>query len=378
MKKALILASVASMIDQFNMSNIKLLLDAGYEVHVAANFQHGNTTSLSRLVEFKGLLTSMNVNYFDIQFMRNAFSLKNINAYKQVKQLLHQNRYDIIHLHSPIGGVVGRLAARKFRQSGTKVIYTAHGFHFYKGAPILNWIIYYPIEWWLSKFTDLILTINSQDYDRAIKFKSCPVQRIPGIGIDTQSLIEENNLSDYIRRELNIPIDSIILLSVGELNKNKNHSTIIKAISNLNKDIYYVICGEGILKESLKSLAHDYGVEDRVIFSGYRTDIPAFLHSADIFIFPSFREGLSVSLMEAMAAGMPCIVSRIRGNTDLIIEGCGGYLCSPADHEGFSKAILQMITSREMKKMGEYNIKHIANFDVHIVMDKMKKVYEID
>ena len=201
MKKALILASVASMIEQFNMGNIKVLQELKYEVHVATNFIDSGTITRERAEELKNKLKDLNVKYYQIDFDRNVLSTKNIQAYKQVKQLIKENKYNIIHIHSPIGGVCGRLVAKKERKNGTKVIYTAHGFHFFKGAPAKNWLIYYPVEKWLSKYTDCLITINEEDYNLAKKkFKAKNVEYVPGIGVDENKFNFEMSREERSRR----------------------------------------------------------------------------------------------------------------------------------------------------------------------------------
>ncbi len=186
MKKVLIVASVASMIDQFNMQNINILKQQGYEVHVAANFEKGSTISEERLLEFKKELKNLNVLYFQVDFSRRIGNIgQNIKAYKQIKEIIKQNKYKFIHCHSPIGGVCGRIAAKT---TGTKVMYTAHGFHFYKGAPMKNWVLYYPIERVLSYLTDVLITINNEDYELSKnKMKSKSLYYIPGVGVDVSN-----------------------------------------------------------------------------------------------------------------------------------------------------------------------------------------------
>jgi len=181
-KRVLIVASVASMIEQFNMPNIKILQNMGFEVHVAANFKFGNTISAERISEFKKELAESNVVYYDLEFSRSVLNLwSNYRAYRKLKKLIFDNKYKLVHCHSPIGGVLTRLVVKKIRERGTKVIYTAHGFHFFKGAPLINWLLYYPNEKWLSKYTDCLITINDEDYELAVNnFKARSVKKVPG------------------------------------------------------------------------------------------------------------------------------------------------------------------------------------------------------
>lgn len=377
MKKVLMLASVASMIDQFNMQNIAILQEQGYEVHVAANFEQGSTSSNERVEQFKKELKEKNISYFQIDFSRNVSNIpQNIKAYKQIKKLLKDNKYEFIHCHSPIGGVCGRLAAKV---TNTKVIYTAHGFHFYKGAPKLNWIIYYPIEKALSYITDVLITINKEDYELAKKkMKAKKIEYVPGVGVDTQKF--SNIVIDKVekRKELALSQNNIVLLSVGELNKNKNHEVIIRALAKLNSpNIHYIIAGRGNLESYLNELSKELNVEKQVHLLGYRKDISQLYNISDIFCFPSYREGLSLALMEVMASGLAVVCSDIRGNCDLIKDQKGGYRCNPSDIDEFVRYIDELVKDNEKRKnMAIYNKEVINEFSIDVVKDNMKTIYE--
>ena len=379
MKKALVVTTVASTLDQFCMNDI-YILQRSYDVFVAANFKSGNNTSNERVKEFKYELQRKSIKFYDINFNRSPLSKDNLFAYKEIKKIIENNSFDIIHCHTPVAAMLVRLAARKARKDGTKVIYTAHGFHFYQGAPIKNWIIYYPIEYLLSMFTDILITINKEDFIRANKsFKAKSINYIPGVGLDIEKFSAENVDKRLKRRELKLPEEALVFLSIGELNKNKNHETVIKAIAELmNKDLYYVICGQGSLESYLKELVADLGLEQQVKLLGFRQDIAEICKVSDVFVFPSFREGLSVALMEAMAFKLPIICSKIRGNTDLIDEGDGGFIISnPADYQRFSVAIDKMINiSKEQRgAMGRYNQRKVAEFSIEVVNTRLRKIY---
>lgn len=313
---------------------------------------------------------------YQIDTSRSPLNKGNITAYKQLKKLVENGEYDIVHCHTPVAAMITRLACRKVRKKGTKVIYTAHGFHFYKGAPKLNWLIYYPIEKICSYFTDVLITINKEDFALAQKkMKAKKVEYVPGVGIEVEKFANPGVTKEQKREELGIPQDAKLLISVGELNKNKNHETVIKAIKDL--DVYYIIAGRGDLQDYLQNLIDELNLTDRVKLLGYRTDVVELYAAADIFVFPSFREGLPVSMMEAMAAGLPCIASKIRGNVDLIVEGEGGYLCSPTNSVEFAKAIDDFSAdSEKWQNMSEYNLEHIKEFDVSVVEQEIEKIYK--
>ena len=342
MKRMLMLASVASMIDQFNMPNIELLQEMGYEVHVACNFEKGSTCTDEKVLELKKKLKKLHVRFFQIDFERNVMKLnQDLKAYKQVLKLARKYQYTFIHCHSPIGGVVGRLVGHK---TNTKVIYTAHGFHFYKGAPVQNWLLYYPIEKFLSRYTDILITINKEDYQRAKKkFDAKKVEYVPGVGINIKKFQDIKIDRERKRRELGIKTEDTVLISVGELNKNKNHEVIIKALAKLQRpDIQYLLVGKGSLKEYLAEMAKNLGVGEQVHFLGFRNDVAELYKTADIFVFPSKREGLPVALMEAMTCGIASIASGVRGNTDLIKNEFNGILTSPNRSEDYEKAIIRL------------------------------------
>jgi glycosyltransferase involved in cell wall biosynthesis len=376
MKKVLFVASVASMIDQFNMDNIHLLQSKGCDVHVAANFSFGSTTSKSRVDAFIKELELLNVKIINILFPRRVGSVGlNYKVYKELKSIV--NNYDIIHVHSPIGGFITRLALiGNKKNKHLKLIYTAHGFHFFKGSSIVSWMLFYPIEFVLSFFTDVLITINREDYNRSQKLFACETVYIPGVGVDL-SKYEKTTVNVFEKRkQLGVPSDSFIVLSVGELCDRKNHKVIIQAISKLsNKDIYYLICGEGNDHEKLKALARKNNVEDNVFFLGFRLDVNEIIKSADCFALPSKREGLGIAAIEAMAAGLPIITSNINGISDYSISGKTGYSFAPNNVGRFAWAINKLYKNRELKEhYGVFNKEIVKKFDicnVHKIMDAL-------
>lgn len=378
--KALIVASVASMIDQFNMPNIQLLLDNGYKVDVVCNCKVGNTVSLERVEQLKTTLAEKGVRVIHAPIPRKISDIAGIrDSIKLLKKIMDDNDYRFMHCHSPIGSVVARQAAKGARKKGTKVIYTAHGFHFFQGAPKKNWMIFYPIEKYYSRYTDILITINTEDFAFAKKkMHAGRVEYIPGVGIDTSSFYLTEFDKGLKKKEIGINPNDIMILSVGELNKNKNQEVIIKAIAKLNKnsdrEIHYFIAGKGDNDKYLEDLANELKVNLHLL--GYRTDIKELLNASDIYAFPSRREGLSVALMEAMAAGLPCVVSNIRGNVDLIDQGKGGFLCYSEDDVAFSDSLQKLIEDNSiMNDMSNWNLEKIKRFSVEKVMDITKKIY---
>ena len=380
MKKALQLASVASMIDQFNMPNIELLQELGYHVDVVADYTNPGNISNERSDELQKRLKEMGAKPIDIPIPRSMNPFAIYKAYKLVKALVKTEHYDLIHCHSPIGGAIARWAAKSERKTGTKVIYTAHGFHFYDGAPFKNWIIFYPVEKFLSRYTDVLITINKEDYNRAKKkFRAKKTMYFPGIGVNVEKFAAHYH-GDEIRKELGIDDSDLVFLSVGELNNNKNHENVIKALGLLKreallpKNLYYVIVGKGDRREELEKRIIDDELEGKVKLVGFRQDIADFYAAADVFVFPSFREGLSVSLMEAMASGLPVICSRIRGNTDLIDEQ-GGIYFEPDDVQSIAAAIQSMIET-DRGKFSIFNVNKIKQFDLKNIKTLLSELYK--
>lgn len=368
--------SVASMISQFNIPNIKLLIEQGYEVTVATNFENPGNIPIKESTSLIENLTKMGVECIDIPFSRSPINKMNLKCYKLLLNLIKNNNYNLIHCQSPVGGVITRLAAKK---AIGKVIYTAHGFHFFKGAPLKNWIIFYPIEKFLSRYTDVLITINNEDYSIAKKnFYAKNVVKINGIGLDIDKFENIKIDENLKRKSIDISIDSFIILSVGEINSNKNHKVIIKAIERLkNSEIHYVICGEGQDKEELILLSKKLKIENQIHFLGYRSDIVEICYVADIFAFPSHREGLGMAALEAMATGLPIISSNVHGINDYSINGLTGFSHNPDDVDGFSKSIKILYENTELrKKMSLYNKDYVKKYSVNSTMKQMKKIYK--
>jgi glycosyltransferase involved in cell wall biosynthesis len=263
--------------------------------------------------------------------------------------------------------------------NNVRVFYTAHGFHFFKGASLINWIVYYPIEKWLAKYTDTLITINKEDYKIAQnKLKPNKVEYIQGIGIDIKRYSNLNINKSLKRKEIGVPVDSLLILSIGELNKNKNHEIVIRALAEINdKKIHYVICGKGHLKEHLNNLSLSLGLEKNVHILGYREDIAEICNIADIFIFPSFREGLPVALMEAMATGLPVICSKIRGNVDLIENNVNGFTFETDDIATLVSSIFYYEKNKNIVDKFSENSKSVINdFSLSNVINQLRNIYK--
>jgi glycosyltransferase involved in cell wall biosynthesis len=380
MKTALMMASVSGMIDSFNRDNIKILQNLDYQVEIACNFSLGLPETIARGQRFRNEMEEQGIKCHELPVPRAITKISDIyKAYSLMKKLCQEKNYDLVHCHSPIGGVVARLACRKARKRGTKVVYTAHGFHFYKGAPLKNWLLFYPVERFVSRFTDLLITINQEDYNRAQGFHAKKVVYLPGIGVDTKKFMNVSSLRSQKRQELGIDDQVTVILSVGELIHRKNFETAVKALSLIKDEPFvYLVCGEGPLAEMLKTMTIELGMRDKVSFLGFRRDIPQMCGAADLFFFPSYQEGLPVAVMEAMSSALPVVASSIRGNTDLIADNEGGYLFKAEDQDGYAKALKTLIKDQALRKsMGMHNRDVMKQFEKSAVNEKMKNYYSL-
>lgn len=372
MKKILFISNIAdSKIGSFSMASIIASNKSGMEFHIAANFS-AESIEQRKIDEEK-----YNIKIHHIDFIRNPMDFRNFIAYRQLIELIKKEKFDMIHCNTPIGGVCGRIAGKNCNVK--KVIYQAHGFHFYKGAPKKNWFLYYPIEKWLAKYTDVLITITKEDYELAqTRFKlrnDGTIYYVPGVGVDNTIYNVNESIRLRKRKELGIPLGAYVLVSVGELNKNKNNQVVISAIAQMkNHSIHYVLCGNGELKEYLQNLADAKGIRDNVHILGYREDVKDILKMSDCLIMPSYREGLSRAIMEAMASGLPVACSRIRGNVDLIDESLGGTLFDCDNIDDVTKAIYRMM-SFDHKKMGNYNLEKVKEYSLDSISQKIYNIY---
>ena len=369
-RKVLLVATVVKIhVNVFHIPCLKMFQEQGWETWVCSRNDYDNP---------KECVIPYCDHYVDIPFERNPLKPGNVKAYKMLREIIEKEHFDLIYCHTPVGAMLARLAGISARKKGTKVIYMAHGFHFYNGAPLLNWMIYYPAEKFLSRFTDGLITINQEDYRRAQKFHAGKTILIPGVGIDLDKFRKKEPTRQEIRNKLGIPESKIILMSVGELTKRKNHMVMIEALARLKEyDILYVICGDGPLKAQLRAKAEELGVRDRLKLLGFRKDIAELHKAADIFVFPSLQEGLPVAVMEAMASGLPIVASKIRGNEDLISNNQGGYLINPKDSEQIAKAIEKMIQNPEKReKMEKRNLEIITKYGQETVLQKMDEFFD--
>lgn len=378
-KKVLIVASVVSFIEWFNKENIEYLIkERNCDLHIACNFDYMEDTDVSRTKEYIIKLQKDGVKLHNIAFARSPFSLENVNAYRKLKKLIEGNAFDLVHCHTPTVSILTRLASRHVRKRGSIVMYTCHGFHFHRASSKLNWIIYYPVERLMSYYTDYLITINNEDFCRAKKFACKNVRYIPGVGVDLKKIRDCNIDKNQYKKSLGLPDNAIMILSLGELIKRKNHEIIIRALTKVsNKNVYYVIAGKGPLKDYLKQIALENGLNDRVVFLGFRTDVAELCNTADISAFPSRIEGLGIAGIEAMAAGVPLISSNVHGILDYVKDGMTGYTCAPDDVDKFAIAIETLVSDKSLRdSMAKNCIEAVKPFDLECALSAMWNIYD--
>ena len=370
----LFIQNVGKRVNSFSYVPIIVSKLLGYNFHIVSKW-----TGYSSEDDIKQDEKTYGIKIHTADIIRAPYNPKNLRAFKQICRIIQEEKIDVIHCNTPIGGVIGRLAGKKCKVK--KVIYQAHGFHFYKGAPLINWLIYYPIERILAHFTDAVITINNEDFERAKKFhlrNKGTVYYVPGVGINTNDYESCNFDRESKRQSLSFKSDDILVVSAGDLIKRKNYKTAIEAIARTKNDrIHYLICGSGPLRNELERYAAKIGIAKQIHFLGYRTDMKEILWASDIYLFTTYQEGLPRSLSEAMACGLPCVASKIRGNEDLINTDSVGYLYSPNDAHHFSNAISELAKDTGLRiRMGYLSKQRILSFNTETVENCIRDVYK--
>lgn len=372
MKKVLYVATVASHIAQFHKPYMKLFQEKGYEVHVAAR---------DNLAEKNGLQLEYVDNFIEMPFQRSPKSLDNIKAYKQLKALLKKEYYDAIVCNTPMGGILTRMAAKKSRKKGTKVVYIAHGFHFYKGAPKKNWWIYYPIEKHFAKKCDLLITINQEDYELAHKKFNTKVSYVHGLGVDeNRYALNAPDIREEKRRGLGLNDEHFVVLVVGELLPNKNQIQAIRAVEETlktHKNIRLWIAGNGKNRDVLEAYVNERSLQEYVKFLGYCTNLQEYQWAADVGVSCSIREGLGLNVIEAMVAGNTFIATRNRGHNQLIVDGENGFLVEVGDVDTLAKRLKELMDDKELKMRLQENAKEkIKPYTLSYTLKEMEEIYE--
>ncbi|AXI10785.1 glycosyltransferase [Oceanobacillus sp. 143] len=367
--KILFCATVDYHFKAFHLPYMKWFKEQGWEVDVAAS---GNMD----------LPFTDNKYHIDIQ--RSPFHRSNIQAYKQLKKIIDQNNYSIIHCHTPLGSVLARLAARDARRKRTKVIYTAHGFHFCKGAPLFNWLIYYPIEKYLSRYTDTLITINEEDYQLSTKhrFKAGSIEHVHGVGVDTEKYKPVNETKKAeIKKSFGYQADDFLLFYAAEFNKNKNQQLLLQVMALIKNEMpsaKLLLAGEGSLMESCRLLAKELGISHMVDFLGFRKDIDQILPMCDVAVGSSYREGLPVNIMEAMACGLPVVAVDNRGHRELISNNSNGWIIPNLDVVEFAYRVMNLSKRNDIVKRIGINGRNtvIEKYSVDKILQENKRIYQ--
>lgn len=363
-KKVLFTSHVANFA-KFNQPFMRWLKQRCYEIHYASLGEE----------EIEGV-----DKHFTIPFERSPFKLNNLRALKQLKRIIDNGNYDLIHTHTPMGSVITRLAARDARKSGTRVVYTAHGFHFFDGAPLLNWALYYPIERIMARFTDTLITINREDFERANNQFKTNVEYVPGVGVDPDRFTNMTaaRKAKY-RQVLGIKPSDFVMIYAAELSKRKRQQWLIRTLKDMmqaNSSYHLLLAGSDSLDGACQKLVQKYKLENNIHFLGYRTDIPNLMMISDIAVSASSQEGLPVNIMEAMYVGLPIVATDCRGNRDLVIDGSNGYLVDQKDSSTFARRVHGLAAHGEHRAAkARASQQLIAPYLMSVVMPQMVAIY---
>jgi len=368
--KILYITTISSTIG-FLIPHIKFFIEQGHKIDIACNV----------VDEIDKELIKLGCEVHNIEFQRSPIKKENYLAYKHIRDLVAKGGYDAIHTHTPVASFIARIACRKIQN--LKIIYTAHGFHFLKGAPLKSWLMYYPIENIGARFTDVIITMNEEDYINAKNMKLRPngqVYKIHGVGIDLNKFNpcdEKTKLET--RAKYGFTKEDFILFYPAELNHNKHQDLIIDAV-NLVKEaipnIKVLLAGKGPLEDFYKEQVEKLKLEDKVVFLGYRKDVPELLKMVDVSLSASRREGLPVNIMEAMAMGIPLVVTDTRGNVDLIANQRNGYIVKINDVGSFARYIEEIYRSPHLKeKFKMHNLEDAKKYDIENVKKELESIY---
>ncbi len=370
--KILYTATVLSHICQFHLPHMKMLQEMGWEVHAAA---HDNLSAKN------GLQLKNCDKFTEIPFDRSPKSPSNFKAYKRLKKLLSEEHYDVILCNTPMGGVVTRLAAKKTRKRGTKVIYMAHGFHFFKGSSKKSWLVFYPIEKHMAGLCDMLITINEEDYRLAKErfSKRTRVEHIHGVGVNEERYHPATEAEQLEMRAVEgLSKDDFVILCTGELNENKNQKTLISAAAILKEklpNLKVLLAGNGPKEQELREQIESLGLAETVRLLGYRTDLEHVVPAVDLVVSCSFREGMPLNIIEAMLCKKPVVASHNRGHDELVEDGRTGFLLEPEDVNGFADAILRLANEPVTRQeFGERAFNHAVPYSVGEVKAELNRL----
>ena len=367
MRKLLLVANVAKEhVLKFHVPTIERLSEDGWLVDVAC----GGSESVPFCRK-----------QFELPIDRSPFNSHFVKAIKLLRSIIDEGRYDIIYCHTSVGGLVARVASRPFRKKGIRVIKFAHGTYFYNGAPLYNYILYYPLYKYLSTITDDIITITHEDFVFSKRHYRFPrIHYVHGIGIETSRFLvpDRNEVRNKYREDLNIPQSSIVLVYVAELIKNKNQLLLLQVLERVllhHPDTYLMLIGPEHDDGKLKHTAKQLGIDEHVRFMGWRDDIPNLLAVSDICTASSIREGLGLNLVEAMAAGLPIIATNNSGHAEILHNDPGVGFLVPFDSAKFAERVVELINNIQLRtQMGEIGRTVCAKYDSKAILPQILRI----
>lgn len=369
--KILYVSTLSNTINAFMIPHIEMLVKKGHQVDIACNIDNNISQTLIK----------SGCKVFNIEFQRLPLSKKNYTAFKELKKLINRENYDIVHTHTPVSSVIARLVCKKY--PNIKLFYTAHGFHFFKGAPLKNWLLFYPLEKWLSRFTDCLITINDEDYNVALnkKFKAKEIKKVHGVGVDFSKFYPVNDQEKMeLRRKYKFKENDFILIYPAELNINKNQLLLINTINlikNKIPNLKLILAGSGKLLDFYKKRVTELDLNNHIIFTGYRKDIDKLIQLSDISVASSIREGLGINLVEGMACGLPVVATKNRGHKELIKHKQNGYLVDLENPKEFANCIYNLYLDKSKRKeMGDCNLKIVEKYSMENVCKELKSIYK--
>lgn len=373
MRRALLLAPMGSVHRRFNKANIDALMSLGYTVELCANFENGDGPEIHNQ-SFVNECVIKGIKTHSIPFARHSLA-GSLKCLSQLKRLLNQEQYDLVHTHTETGGLLLKLAHSAKGRS--KFVYTPHGMSFWKGSSLKSQMVYKPLERWICSGMDITLGMNREEMDFLQSWNKSSGIYVHGIGLNVSRMQTPGRTPEDVRKEFELTQKELLIVSIGELDDNKNHIIVIRALAKLDRtDWKYVVCGVGPNKDKLLKTAEELGVVNQIVLAGYRSDIPDILNATDIFVLPSFHEGMPVSALEAMACGLPVVCSEIRGDVDIVKDGDNGYLFRPADSDMLSEKIaILMDDAVKRESMGRKNLEIVKGFSLEAVTEELKAIY---
>jgi glycosyltransferase involved in cell wall biosynthesis len=370
-RKVLFVAAVYNHLATFHLPFMHLLQERGCQVHAAASpLSGGKSKSRIEMAGFK---------CWDVPFARSLSSVGNLRACLALHRLLQQERYSLIHVHTPVAAWITRFVASLGRK--TSVVYTAHGFHFYRGAPLGYWLLYYPAERLAARWTDGLVVMNEEDWTRAKRMGFVSGKNlflVHGVGVDLGAYCSASNDS-ILRNQLGVRLDEVAVCCVAEMIPRKNHAMLMEAwklVARSEERAHLLLVGDGPLRGKLETKVLEDRIP-RVHFLGVRADVPAILAGSAVLVLSSKQEGLARCIMEAMAAGRPVVATDIRGNRDLVVDGETGFLVKLGDTAGLAHSLLQLLGDPGLRqRMGQAGCQRVKDYSLERVLDEMAAVYD--